>query len=69
MWILGSSESAVNKDMSKKWTIGIKLSDWVENIVGKGEIARYQQFLLFSTIISKAVFCWCEKKSIYRVKG
>ena len=25
----------------------IKLSDWVENIVGKGEIARYEQFLLF----------------------
>ena len=24
-----------------------QLSDWVENIVGKGEIARYEQFLLF----------------------
>ena len=23
------------------------LSDWVENIVEKGEIARYEQFLLF----------------------
>ena len=25
----------------------IQLSDRVENIVGKGEIARYEQFLLF----------------------
>ena len=24
-----------------------KLSEWVENTVGKGEIARYEQFLLF----------------------
>ena len=27
--------------------MGIQLSDCVENIVGKGEIARYEQFLLF----------------------
>ena len=27
--------------------MGIQLSDQVENIVGKGEIARYEQFLLF----------------------
>ena len=25
----------------------MQLSDWVENIVGKGEIAHYEQFLLF----------------------
>ena len=25
----------------------MQLSDWEENIVGKGEIARYEQFLLF----------------------
>ena len=25
----------------------MQLSDLVENIVGKGEIARYEQFLLF----------------------
>ena len=24
-----------------------KLSEWVENTVGKGEIARYEHFLLF----------------------
>ena len=27
--------------------IGRKFSKWSENIVGKGEIARYKQFLLF----------------------
>ena len=26
---------------------GIKLSKWVENTVGKGEIAHHEQFLLF----------------------
>ena len=26
---------------------GRKVSKWVENTVGKGEIARYEQFLLF----------------------
>ena len=27
--------------------MGIQISDLVENIVGKGEIARYKQFLHF----------------------
>ena len=43
MPILGSSNSAANKDMMSKkmgkW--GYKYPDCVENIVGKGEIARY----------------------------
>ena len=30
--------------------MGIQLSDPVENIVGKGEIANYKQFLLFPTM-------------------
>ena len=48
MPILGSSSSAANKSMmSKIWKNGAQLSDKVENIVGKGEIARYEQFLLF----------------------
>ena len=32
---------------------GIYLFDWVENIVGKGEIARYEQFLLFPQCFQK----------------
>ena len=32
---------------------GIQLSDRVENIVGKGEIARYEQFLLFPQYFQK----------------
>ena len=36
--------------------MGIQLSDRVENIVGKGEIAHCEQFLLYTTMFSKAVF-------------
>ena len=35
---------------------GRKLSKWVENTVGKGEIARYEQFLLFPQRFQKACF-------------
>ena len=41
-----------------------KLSKWVENTVGKGEIAHYEQFLLFP-VFSKGLFprgvkrCYC----------
>ena len=54
MPILGSSNSAANKDiMSETWTNGDALSDWVENMVGKGEIAGYEQFLLFPQCFQK----------------
>ena len=54
MPILGFSNSAANKDMSPKYgQMGIQLSDLVENIVGKGEIARYEQFLLFPQCFQK----------------
>ena len=33
--------------------MGIQLPAWVENIVGKGEIARYEQFLLFPQCFQK----------------
>ena len=36
--------------------IGRKLSKQVENTVGKGEIARYEQFLLFPQCFQKACF-------------
>ena len=35
---------------------GRKLSKWVENTVGTGEIARYEQFLLFPQCFHKACF-------------
>ena len=44
--------------------MGIQLCDCVENIVGKGEIALYEQFLLFLRCFQKAVIM-----SIYGVKG
>ena len=34
-----------------------KFSRWVENTVGKGEIAHYEQFLLFPTVFSKDLYC------------
>ena len=33
--------------------MGTQLPDRVENIVGKGEIARYEQFLLFPKFFQK----------------
>ena len=33
-----------------------ELSKWVENTGGKGEIARYEQFLLFPQCFQKACF-------------
>ena len=33
---------------------GTKFSKWLENTVGKGEIARYEQFLLFLQCFPKA---------------
>ena len=35
---------------------GRKLSKWVENTVGKGEIAHYEQFLLFPHCFQNACF-------------
>ena len=34
---------------------GRKFSKWVDNTVGKGEIARYEQFLLFSLCFKRLV--------------
>ena len=33
-----------------------KFSKWVENTVGKGEIARHEQFLLFPQCFQKACY-------------
>ena len=52
--ILGSSSSAATKNTrSKIWINGVQLSDWVENIVGKEEIACDKQFLLFLQCFQK----------------
>ena len=39
----------------------IKFSKRVENTVGKGEIARYEQFLLFPQCFQKACSPWASK--------
>ena len=43
---------------------GRKLSRRVENTVGKGEIARYEQFLLFPKCFQKACFPGGASKSV-----
>ena len=40
-------------DNSKLDENGQKLSKWVESTVGKGEIAHYEQFLLFPQCFQK----------------
>ena len=37
--------------------IGGKLSKRVENTVGKGKIAHYEQFLIFPQCVSKDLYC------------
>ena len=52
--ILGSSKLKEFADNNLKLDEnGRKLSKWVENIVGKGEIARNKQFLLFPQCCQK----------------
>ena len=56
MPLLGFSNSAPKKkkkQCQKYEQMGIQLSDYVENILGKGEIARYEQFLLFPQCFQK----------------
>ena len=43
-----------------------KLSKWVENTVGKGEIPCYEQFLLFPQCFQKACFPGVSKGVIVR---
>ena len=38
-----------------------KFSKWVENTAGKGEIVRYEQFLLFPQCFQKACFLEASK--------
>ena len=44
------------EDNSKFDENGRKLSIWVKNTVGKGDIASYEQFLLFPWCFQKACF-------------
>ena len=55
MPVMGCSYSAAYKDMMfKKYKqVGMQFSDRVEEIVRKGEIARYEKFLLFPQCFQK----------------
>ena len=39
-----------------------KFYKWVENTVGKGEIARYEQFLFSNSVFKRLVLNTCKKK-------
>ena len=57
MKILDSSKLQEFADNNFKFDQnGRKLSKWVENTVGKGEIALYEQFLLFPQCFQNACF-------------
>ena len=51
----------VTEDNFKFDESGRELSKWVENTVGKGEIARYEQFLFFPQCFQKACFLGASK--------
>ena len=44
---------------------GRKLSKWVENTVGKGQIARYEQFVLFPQCFQRLVSQGRQKVSLF----
>ena len=46
-------QQPINKWCQKHGQMGIQLSDWVENIVEKGEIAHYEQVLLIPQCFQK----------------
>ena len=48
---------------------GRKFSKWVENTVGKGEIYRYEQFLLFPVFSKKDLYCRHVKTTACLEKG
>ena len=48
---------------------GTKFSEWLENTVGKGEIARHEQFVLFSTVFSRGLCFRHVKTNVCLGKG
>ena len=45
--------------------MGIQLSAGVENIVGKGEIAIHEQFLLFHNIFKSSLLLMCDYEYLW----
>ena len=69
MPVLGSFNSVAKKDMmSEIWTNWDTITWFRRKHFGKGEIACYKQFLLFSLFSKAVVCCWFVKLSICGVK-
>ena len=49
--------------------MGLQLFDWVESIVGKGEIAHYEQFLFFPHNVFKSCLLFMRKNEYLCSKG
>ena len=68
--ILGSSNSAPNKDKrSKTWTNGNTIICLSRKHCGKRRSCSFGAISPFPTVFLKVVRCWCVKKSIYAVKS
>ena len=52
-------------DNSKFYENGRKLPKRVENTVGKGEIARYEQFLLFPYVFKRLVLQTLKNQALF----
>ena len=56
--ILDATKRKQYADDSFKFDVNVRnFSKFQENTVGKGEIARYEQFLLFSQCFQQAYYC------------
>ena len=64
-------DSSILKEFADgNFEFGRKFSKGVENTVGKGEIARYEQFLLFSQCFQKTcTYCKHVKTKAYLEMG
>ena len=72
MPILGSSTLTAKKKKigcKKYGQIGIQLTDWVENIAGKEEIAPYNKFLFFSHNVFKSCLLLLRQNEYLWSKG
>ena len=66
MPILGFSNSAANKDMSPKYgQMGLQLSDWVENIVGKGKLLVTSNLSFSHNVFKSCLYLICQNEYLW----
>ena len=50
---------------TRKWQKVYQMVYQIENTVGKGEIARYEQFLIFSSVLERLVLQTCKNHGLF----